>query len=124
MSKVFFGMFLMMTLAFGTYYYFTEKKVERLTENNAALSIVAQTNQDTIDTLSDDKERFQTLSDELNTKLQASEAYGTELSKKLRQHNLTALTLKKPGLIETRVNNAVKKLTKELESITSNTINE
>ena len=119
MSKVFFGMFLMMTLAFGTYYYFTEKKVTRLTENNAALSIVAQTNQDTIDTLSDDRERFQSLSNELNVKLQASEAYGSELSKKLREHNLTALTLRKPGLIETRVNNAVQKLTTELESITS-----
>jgi|TARA_R110000744_G_scaffold17549_9_gene47499 hypothetical protein len=119
MSKVFFGMFLMMTLAFGTYYYFTEKKITRLTENNAALSIVAQTNQDTIDTLSDDRERFQSLSNELNVKLQASEAYGSELSKKLREHNLTALTLRKPGLIETRVNNAVQKLTTELESITS-----
>ena len=119
MSKVLFGMFLMMTLAFVTYYYFTEKKITRLTENNAALSIVAQTNQDTIDTLSDDRERFQSLSNELNVKLLASEAYGSELSKKLREHNLTALTLRKPGLIETRVNNAVQKLTTELESITS-----
>ena len=72
-----------------------------------------------MDTLSDDRERFQSLSNELNVKLQASEAYGSELSKKLREHNLTALTLRKPGLIETRVNNAVQKLTTELESITS-----
>ena len=45
--------------------------------------------------------------------------YGDELSKKLREHDLTRLTLRKPGLIEKRVNDATKKVFEELESSTA-----
>ena len=110
MSKVLIGIILSLVLAFGTYYWFSSKKIERLTENNAKLSVVAKTNEETINRLNEDNQSFQRANDELQVKLKASEAYGDELGKKLRKHNLTLLTLKKPGLIEKRVNDATQKI--------------
>ena len=44
-----------------------------------------------------------------------AEAYQDELASKLRRHDLTALTLQKPALIEKRVNNATAKIFDQLE---------
>ena len=119
MSKILMGIIVAMVLAFGTYYWLTEKRLTVLTENNAKLSIANQTNQQTIDKLSEDYEKQQVLNKELGIKLKASEAYGDNLAKKLREHDLTMLTLKKPGLIERRVNSATQKILKDLESSTA-----
>jgi len=121
MSKILMGIIVAMVLAFGTYYWLTEKRLTVLTENNAKLSIAAKTNQDTIDQLQSNNEASQAAISELNTKLKVSEAYGDELARKLRKHDLTMLTLKKPGLIERRVNSATKKIFEELEADTSTT---
>ena len=119
MSKILIGIILAMAMAFGGYYWLTEKRLTVLTENNAKLSIAAQTNQQTIDKLSEDFEKQQVLNKELGIKLKASEAYGDNLAKKLREHDLTMLTLRKPGLIERRVNSATAKILKDLESSTA-----
>ena len=122
MSKILIGIIVAMVLAFGGYYWLTEKRLATLTENNAKLTIAARTNQDTIDKLTKDYEQQQVLNEELNVKLQASEAYGDALAKKLREHDLTMLTLRKPGLIERRVNSATQKILNDMESSTA-TIN-
>ena len=119
MSKILMGIIVAMVLAFGTYYWLTEKRLTVLTENNAKLSIAATTNQETIDKLTTDFQQQQELNTELNIKLKASEAYGDNLAKKLREHDLTMLTLKKPGLIERRVNSATQKILNDLESSTA-----
>ena len=119
MSKILMGIIVAMCLGFGGYYWLTEKRLTVLTENNAKLSIANQTNQQTIDKLSQDYEEQQVLNKELGIKLKASEAYGDNLAKKLREHDLTMLTLKKPGLIERRVNSATQKILKDLESSTA-----
>ena len=119
MSKILMGIIVAMVLAFGTYYWLTEKRLAVLTENNAKLSIAATTNQQTIDKLTSDFQQQQVLNEELNIKLKASEAYGDNLAKKLREHDLTMLTLKKPGLIERRVNSATQKILTDLESSTA-----
>ena len=119
MSKILIGIILAMALAFGGYYWLTEKRLTVLTENNAKLSIAATTNQQTIDKLTTDFQQQQELNNELNIKLKASEAYGDNLAKKLREHDLTMLTLKKPGLIERRVNSATQKILTDLESSTA-----
>ena len=119
MSKILMGIIVAIVLAFGGYYWMTEKRLTVLTENNAKLSIANQTNQQTIDKLSQDYEEQQVLNKELGIKLKASEAYGDNLAKKLREHDLTMLTLKKPGLIERRVNSATDKILKDLESSTA-----
>ena len=123
MSKILIGIIVAMCLGFGGYYWMTEKRLTVLTENNAKLSIAAQTNQQTIDKLSEDFVKQQALNSELNIKLKASEAYGDNLAKKLREHDLTMLTLRKPGLIERRVNSATDKILKDLESSTA-TVNQ
>ena len=122
MSKILMGIIVAMCLGFGGYYWLTEKRLTTLTENNAKLSIAAQTNQQTIDKLSEDFVKQQALNTELNIKLKASEAYGDNLAKKLREHDLTMLTLRKPGLIERRVNSATQKILDDLESSTATSI--
>ena len=122
MSKILIGIIVAMVLAFGGYYWLTEKRLATLTENNAKLTIAARTNQDTIDKLTQDYEQQQELNSELKVKLTAAEAYGDELAKKFREHDLTMLTLKKPGLIERRVNSATQKILDDLESSTATSI--
>ena len=122
MSKILIGIIVAMVLAFGGYYWLTEKRLTTLTENNAKLTIAARTNQDTIDKLTQDYEQQQELNSELKVKLTAAEAYGDELAKKFREHDLTMLTLRKPGLIERRVNSATQKILDDLESSTATSI--
>ena len=119
MSKIFIGIILAMLLAFGGYYWISEKRISTLTENNAKLTIAAQTNQDTINKLEEDNQAYEVANKELQLKYREAEKYGDELSKKLREHDLTRLTLRKPGLIEKRVNDATKKVFEELESSTA-----
>ena len=123
MSKIFIGIILALILAFGGYWWMAERRIERLTENNAALTIAATTNQETIEQMDLDNRAFQLANDELKIKLQASEEYGDALQEKLRTHDLTMLTLRRPGLIETRVNNATQKLFEDFESTTATTAN-
>ena len=122
MSKILIGIIVAMVLAFGGYYWLTEKRLATLTENNAKLTIAARTNQDTIDKLTQDYEQQQELNSELKVKLTAAEAYGDELAKKFREHDLTMLTMRKPGLIERRVNSATQKILNDLESSTATSI--
>ena len=122
MSKILIGIIVAMVMAFGTYYWLTEKRLSVLTENNAKLTIAARTNQDTIDKLTQDYEQQQELNSELKVKLTAAEAYGDELAKKFREHDLTMLTMRKPGLIERRVNSATQKILNDLESSTATSI--
>ena len=124
MSKILIGIIVAMVLAFGGYYWLTEKRLATLTENNAKLTIAARTNQDTIDKLTQDYEQQQELNSELKVKLTAAEAYGDELAKKFREHDLTMLTLRKPGLIERRVNSATQKILDDLESSTATSIDQ
>ena len=119
MSKILIGIIVAMVLAFGGYYWISEKRISTLTENNAKLTIAARTNQETIEKITSDNASFQLANDELNLKLRQSEAYGDALAKKLREHDLTMLTLRKPGLIERRVNSATAKVFEDLESSTA-----
>ena len=119
MSKIFIGIILALLLAFGGYYWISEKRIATLTENNAKLTIAAQTNQETIDKLEEDNKAFEVANKELQIKYKEAEAYGDELSRKLREHDLTRLTLRKPGLIEKRVNDATAKAFEDLESSTA-----
>ena len=118
-TRILIGMTVGMAIIFGGYYWLSETKIERLTENNAALMIASTTNQETITLLTLNNKGFQIALDELGLKLRAAESYGDVLQEKLRTHNLTMLTLRKPGLIETRVNNATKKLFEDFESSTA-----
>jgi cell division protein FtsB len=113
---------LVMLLTFGGigywYYNDTQATIATLRSNNAKLAVAAETSKETIGRLQADAAQFEKSNQELRAQLDEAEEYSDELAGKLRRHNLTVLTLQKPGLIEGRVNNATAKLFDEMEVLT------
>ena len=109
-------------IGFGAKYYYdtTQNKIAVLQDSNAKLEIVAETNQNTINQLQEDNAKMNQLSNELQKDLAEATKYKDELINKLQKHDLTRLSLKKPGLIEKRINNGTKKLFESFESLTGN----
>jgi uncharacterized protein (DUF3084 family) len=109
------------SIAGGGFFYYkdTQATIATLRDNNAKLEMVAETNLATINQMKEDAEQAKARMEELNVRAREAEQYQDELISKLRRHNLTALALQKPGMIEKRVNNAVEKLARELEEYTS-----
>ena len=109
-------------IGFGAKYYYdtTQNKIAVLQDSNAKLEIVAETNQNTINKLQEDNAKMNELSNELQVELAAATKYKDELIEKLQKHDLTRLSLKKPGLIEKRINNGTKELFESFESLTGN----
>ena len=107
-------------VGYGAYYYYTDTqaRIAILTENSAKLEQAASSQKQTIDTLIADAAKFQELNRELNTKLEAANNYKNTLIDKLRKHDLAKLSLKKPGLVERKINNGTKKLFRSLENLT------
>ena len=108
-------------VVYGAYAYYqdTQQRIATLQQNNAKLETVAKTNELTINSLQESQEKFATLNKDLQMKLDKSEEYGDDLRKKLHKHDLTRLSIKKPGLIEKRINNGTKKLFERIESLTA-----
>ena len=104
------------------YYHDTQQRIKTLQENNAKLETVAKANELTINSLQESQERFNTLNNELQTKLNLALTYGDDLRKKLHKHDLTRLSIKKPGLIEKRINDGTNKLFDSIESITAHPV--
>ena len=106
---------------YGAYAYYndTQQRIKTLQENNAKLETVAKANELTINSLQESQEKFATLNKELQTKLNLALTYGDDLRKKLHKHDLTRLSIKKPGLIEKRINDGTKKLFDSIESVTA-----
>ena len=113
-------------IGFGAKYYYdtTQNKIAVLQDSNAKLELVAETNQATINKLQEDNAKINELSKELQMDLAEATKYKDELIEKLQKHDLTRLSLKKPGLIEKRINNGTKKLLESFESLTGNTTTE
>jgi len=107
------------------YYYDTQAHIEQLNQNiatlranQAQLEQAIATSNETIERQQRDAEQFELANNALREQLQEAEAYSDDLASKLRNHNLTVLTAQRPGLIETRVNNATARLFDEMEIIT------
>ena len=108
-------------VGYGGYYYYkdTQQRIKTLTENNAKLEVAKQLQDDTIQTLVEDAEDFRVLNKKLATDLQKAEEDRNNLIDKLRKHDLTRLSQKKPNLVENKINNGTKKLFERLESLTA-----
>ena len=106
-------------VGYGAYYYYkdTQARIATLTENSAKLEQATNTQKQTIDTLVADAAKFRELNKELNIKLDAANDYKNTLIDKLRKHNLAKLSLKKPGLVEKKINRGTKKLFESLEKL-------
>ena len=107
-------------VVYGGYYYYkdTQSRIQTLTENNSKLEVATQQQEQTINTLIEDREKFEELNKELQVKLDKANQYRDTLIDKLRKHDLSKLSLKKPGLVEKKINNGTKKLFRSLESLT------
>ena len=101
----------------GAWYYYTDtqERMAVLRDNNAKLMLVAETNQETIESMERDFQKAQENMIALQERAREAEKYQDELAAKLRRHDLTALTLQKPALIEKRVNNATAKIFDQIE---------
>ena len=105
---------------YGGYYYYkdTQERIQILTENSAKLETAKKVQDKTIETLIADQKKFEALNNELQTKLNAAHDYKNTLIDKLRKHDLVKLSLKKPGLMEKKINDGTKKLFRSLEILT------
>ena len=107
-------------VVYAGYYYYkdTQSRIQTLTENNAKLETAKAIQDQTIETLIADREKFDKLNKELQVRLDKANDYKNTLIDKLRKHDLSKLSLKKPGLVEKKINNGTKKLFRSLESLT------
>ena len=103
----------------GGYYYYTDSqaRIQALIENTAKLQIAKQVQDDTISALVSDQKKFAKLNSDLRANLDKANDYKDVLIGKLRKHNLSKLSLKKPLLVEKRINAATAKLFKSLETL-------
>jgi predicted flavoprotein YhiN len=102
-----------------SYYKTTQEQIRQLTENNAKLEIAVETQKESMAAMELNMKVQAELTNELQKKLQESEVYKDSLISKLQKHNLAALSLKKPALIEKRINDATQKVFREIEADTA-----
>ena len=111
------------SVGFGAYWYYndTQQRMAVLRENNAKLQVAVEISEASINTLKQDIAKFQELNSQLQQNLQRAEEYGDELKDKLRRHDLTELAIRKPTLLEGKMNGATAKLWRDLEKDTGGT---
>ena len=104
---------------YGGWYYYkdTQERIRILTENTVKLETAKAMQDATINAMIEDRDRFSALNKELGRKLDKANVYKDVLIGKLRKHNLAKLSLRKPGLVEKKINNGTKKLFRSLEVI-------
>ena len=102
---------------YGAYYYYkdSQQRIQVLTENTAKLETAKLIQDDTINTLIEDRDKFDGLNKELQAKLADANKYRDTLIDKLRKHDLVKLSLKKPGLVEKSINAGTDKLFRSIE---------
>lgn len=113
-------------VAYGAKYYYetTQNQIRQLRENNVKLEQANATNTATINRMQADAQLLQETIGQLNNDLQKAEAYKDELTAKLQKHDLSRLSVQKPGLIEKRINNGTSKVFDELEALSRPAIND
>lgn len=114
-------MLVLTTVGGGVYFYYTSTQatIQQLRENNYALEAANKTNQETISQMEAAAELSKKLNKELSDKYNQSESRVNSLRDKLIDHDLTNLSMKKPGLIEKKINNGTKKAFDYLERVTA-----
>ena len=80
--------------------------------------MAAQQQEQTINTMIEDREKLGELNKGLQKDLQTAEKYGDQLRNTLRKHNLTHLANKRPSYIERKMQNATNRLWDCLADIT------
>ena len=108
-------------ISYGGYTYFVhvQEQLQFQAEMIAKQEVALATNKVTIDNMTNEAAEQIAANQSLQKNLDEAESGLDELRGKLTDHDLTKLTLRKPGLIEGTINNATKNTLSDLESITS-----
>ena len=108
-------------VGYGGYMYYTDtqKRIATLTANNAKLEVAAKLQEETINTMIEDRQKMAQLNKGLQKELQTATRYGDQLRNTLRKHNLTHTANKRPKYIERKMQNATNRLWDCLADITS-----
>lgn len=101
------------------YYSDSQARIATLRENVAKLETAVQISESSIKLMQENAAKNAELNMQLQTDLTKAERYGDELRATLQKHDLTALALRKPGLIEKRMNDATSKLWADISSDTA-----
>mgnify|MGYP003144298448 CR=1 FL=1 len=103
---------------YGGFWYYkdTQARIQILTENTAKLETAKKMQDQTIDTLKADANKYRKLNKDLSLQLQKAHDYKNKLIGKLRKHNLTRLSQQKPNLVEGKINRGTKRLFESFES--------
>ena len=101
------------------YYRATQKRISTLQQNNAKLEVAVQSKETALNEMTANFEKQSRLNKELSGKLEDAEKYQDDLRSKLQKHDLTRLSIGKPGMMEKRINDDTKKLFSDFESITA-----
>ena len=101
------------------YYRDTQKRISALQQNNAKLEVAVQSKETALNEMTANFEKQTRLNKELSGKLEDAEKYQDDLRSKLQKHDLTRLSIGKPGMMEKRINDDTKKLFSDFESITA-----
>ena len=108
-------------VGYGGYMYYTDtqNRIATLTANNAKLEVAAKLQEETINTMIEDRQKMAQLNKGLQKELQTATRYGDQLRNTLRKHNLTHTANKRPKYIERKMQNATNRLWDCLADITS-----
>ena len=101
------------------YYRDTQKRISTLQQNNAKLEVAVQSKEAALNEMTANFEKQTRLNKELSGKLEDAEKDQDDLRAKLQKHDLTRLSIGKPGMMEKRINDDTKKLFSDFESITA-----
>lgn len=99
------------------YYEDTQARIATMRENSAKLQVAAETSQNTITRLKDDAVALIKSNADLQIGLKEAEQSVDTLRNTLIDHDLVKLSLKKPGLIEKRINNGTAKVFADIANI-------
>jgi len=98
--------------------------IQSLREELAALTVSTQVQQQTITSLEETKKKNQKIISDLNKRTQQLSQERDAYMSIFRRHDLTKLSVAKPGLIEPRINDGTKDVFRDIESITEKIKNE
>ena len=97
----------------------TQKRISTLQQNNAKLEVAVQSKEAALNEMTANFEKQTRLNKELSGKLEDAEKDQDDLRSKLQNHDLSRLSIGKPGMMEKRINDDTKNLFSDFESITA-----
>lgn len=103
----------------GLIYWDSQRRLVKEAEDRAETELLYNIERQTREVLIENGKKQEETIKELREDLKAANAYTRKLERTLSRHNLTKLTAAKPGLIESRINNATQDLFDDLTDISN-----